>query len=200
MMPLSMANQGEPNIIKKVGGKDDVRSFLEKLGFVVGGTVTVISETNGNLIVNVKDSRVAIGKEMANKIMVQCKSGWREYNMKEGEKEMTLKDVACGQTVKVTKLTGEGPVKRRIMDMGITKGVEIYVRKVAPLGDPIEVTVRGYELSIRKADAQMIEVAQGVFFYMMVSVNEQKIVRLTKDRKTNINQEDRNVFENCISR
>lgn len=200
MMPLSMANQGEPNIIKKVGGKDDVRSFLEKLGFVVGGTVTVISETNGNLIVNVKDSRVAIGKEMANKIMVQCKSGWREYNMKEGEKEMTLKDVACGQTVKVTKLTGEGPVKRRIMDMGITKGVEIYVRKVAPLGDPIEVTVRGYELSIRKADAQMIEVAQGVFFYIMVSENEQKIVRLTKDRKTNINQEDRNVFENCISR
>ena len=193
MMPLSMANQGEPNIIKKVGGKDDVRSFLEKLGFVVGGTVTVISETNGNLIVNVKDSRVAIGKEMANKIMVQCKSGWREYNMKEGEKEMTLKDVACGQTVKVTKLTGEGPVKRRIMDMGITKGVEIYVRKVAPLGDPIEVTVRGYELSIRKADAQMIEVAQGVFFYIMVSENEQKIVRLTKDRKTNINQEDRNV-------
>lgn len=199
MMPLSMANQGEPNIIKKVGGKDDVRSFLEKLGFVVGGTVTVISETNGNLIVNVKDSRVAIGKEMANKIMVQCKSGWREYNMKEGEKEMTLKDVACGQTVKVTKLTGEGPVKRRIMDMGITKGVEIYVRKVAPLGDPIEVTVRGYELSIRKADAQMIEVAQCVF-YIMVSKNEQKIVRLTKDRKTNINQEDRNVFENCISR
>ena len=66
----------------------------------------------------------------------------------------TLKNVACGQTVKVTKLTGDGPVKRRIMDMGITKGV--FVRKVAPLGDPIEVTVRGYELSIRKADAEMI--------------------------------------------
>ena len=71
---------------------------------------------------------------------------------------MTLKDVACGQTVKVIKLTGEGPVKRRIMDMDITKGVEIYVRKVAPLGDPVEVTVRGYELSLRKADAQMIVV------------------------------------------
>ena len=183
MMPLSMANQGEPNIIKKVGGKDDVRSFLEKLGFVVGGTVTVISETNGNLIVNVKDSRVAIGKEMANKIMVQCKSGWREYNMKEGEKEMTLKDVACGQTVKVTKLTGEGAVKRRIMDMGITKGVEIYVRKVAPLGDPIEVTVRGYELSIRKADAQMIEVAQGVFLH-----NGQR--ERTKDSEANKIQKD----------
>ena len=68
----------------------------------------------------------------------------------------TLKNVACGQTVKVTKLTGDGPVMRRIMDMGITKGVDVFVRKVAPLGDPIEVTVRGYELSIRKADAEMI--------------------------------------------
>ena len=70
----------------------------------------------------------------------------------------TLKQIACGQTVKVTKLAGEGPIKRRIMDMGITKGVDIYVRKVAPLGDPIEVTVRGYELSVRKADAEMIQV------------------------------------------
>ncbi len=71
----------------------------------------------------------------------------------------TLKEVAVGQSATVTKLVGEGPVKRRIMDMGITKGVTVYVRKVAPLGDPIEVTVRGYELSLRKADAEMIEVA-----------------------------------------
>lgn len=70
----------------------------------------------------------------------------------------TLKEIACGQTVTVRRLNGEGPVKRRIMDMGITKGIEIYVRKVAPLGDPVEVTVRGYELSLRKADAGMIEV------------------------------------------
>ncbi len=70
----------------------------------------------------------------------------------------TLKDVGIGETCKVTKLNGEGKVKRRIMDMGITKGVEIYVRKVAPLGDPIEITVRGYELSLRKDDAEMIEV------------------------------------------
>lgn len=68
----------------------------------------------------------------------------------------TLKDVKVGETATVIKLSGEGAVKRRIMDMGITKGVSVYVRKVAPLGDPIEVTVRGYELSIRKADAQMI--------------------------------------------
>lgn len=70
----------------------------------------------------------------------------------------SLKEAKCGETVKVIKLKGEGPVKRRIMDMGITKGTEVFVRKVAPLGDPIEVTVRGYELSLRKADAEMIEV------------------------------------------
>ncbi|MCI2155149.1 ferrous iron transport protein A [Erysipelotrichaceae bacterium Oil+RF-744-GAM-WT-6] len=72
---------------------------------------------------------------------------------------MTLKDAKIGSTVKVLRLNGEGAVKRRIMDMGITKGVEIYVRKVAPLGDPIEITVRNYELSIRKKDAEMVEVA-----------------------------------------
>ena len=70
----------------------------------------------------------------------------------------TLKDAKVGETVKVVKLTGEGAVKRCIMDMGITKGVDIYIRKVAPLGDPVEVTVRGYELSLRKADADMITV------------------------------------------
>ena len=71
----------------------------------------------------------------------------------------TLKEVKVGETVKVVKLHGEGAVKRRIMDMGLTKGTEVHVRKVAPLGDPVDVTVRGYELSIRKADAEMIEIA-----------------------------------------
>ena len=70
----------------------------------------------------------------------------------------SLKETSVGETVKVVKLNGSGPVKRRIMDMGITKGVDVFVRKVAPLGDPVEVTVRGYELSLRKADAEMIEV------------------------------------------
>ena len=72
----------------------------------------------------------------------------------------TLRQARIGQTVKVVKLHGAGAVKRRIMDMGITRGVEVYVRKVAPLGDPIEVTVRGYELSLRKADAEMIEIRE----------------------------------------
>ena len=70
----------------------------------------------------------------------------------------TLKETSVGEAVTVVKLNGSGPVKRRIMDMGITKGVDVFVRKVAPLGDPVEVTVRGYELSLRKADAEMIEV------------------------------------------
>lgn len=70
----------------------------------------------------------------------------------------TLKQARIGETVKVVKLHGEGAVKRRIMDMGITKGVDIYIRKVAPLGDPVEITVRGYELSLRKSDAEMVEV------------------------------------------
>jgi ferrous iron transport protein A len=79
------------------------------------------------------------------------------FNKKEN-KMKTLRTTKIGDTVKVVKLHGDGAVKRRIMDMGITKGVEVFVRKEAPLGDPIEITVRGYELSIRKADAEMIEV------------------------------------------
>lgn len=87
-----------------------------------------------------------------------CKAKVHIRSAEKREMMKTLKEIACGQTVIVRRLNGEGPVKRRIMDMGITKGVEVYVRKVAPLGDPVEVTVRGYELSLRKADAEMIEV------------------------------------------
>ena len=83
----------------------------------------------------------------------------------------TLKDAKIGQTVRVKKLTGEGAVKRRIMDMGITKGVEVYIRKVAPLGDPIEITVRGYELSLRKADAELIEVSTAQIIVHAVEEN-----------------------------
>lgn len=81
--------------------------------------------------------------------------------MKRGDTMETLRTTPCGATVRVRRVQGEGAVRRRIMDMGITKGAEIYVRKVAPLGDPVEVTVRGYELSLRKADAEMIQVENG---------------------------------------
>ena len=82
------------------------------------------------------------------------------FKVRKEKKVDTLKNVKIGETVKVAKVHGEGPVKRRIMDMGVTKGTSIHVRKVAPLGDPIEVTVRGYELSIRKADAEKIEITR----------------------------------------
>ena len=82
----------------------------------------------------------------------------QDHDLKEEVKVKTLRDAKIGETVVVAKIHGEGGVKRRIMDMGITKNVEIYVRKVAPLGDPMELTVRGYELSLRKADAEMIEI------------------------------------------
>ena len=133
MMPLTMAETGRELEIQRIGGKEETRRFLESLGFVMGGFVNVVSMTGGDLIVKVN---YGLG-------------GW---NMS------TLRDAKCGDTVKVVKIHGEGAVRRRIMDMGITKNVELYIRKVAPLGDPVEVTVRGYELSLRKADAEMIEV------------------------------------------
>ena len=97
-----------------------------------------------------------LNKTNSRKILFQTRFE-RSVTLK-GMESMTLKDVKIGKTVRVVKLMGEGALKRRIMDMGITKGVEIYVRKVAPLGDPIEIMVRGYELSIRKEDAEIVVV------------------------------------------
>ena len=140
MMPLAMAKSGETVVIRKITGKDSIRQHLAELGLVVDESVTVVSELGGNIILQVKDSRIALDRSMATSFM------------------KTLKDAKVDDVVVVKRLHGEGPIKRRIMDMGITKGVQIKVRKVAPLGDPIELNVRGYELSVRKADAEMIEV------------------------------------------
>ena len=145
-MPLTMAPSGTVTTVKKIHGKDETRRFLESLGFVEGGKVTVVSEMGGNLIVNIKDARIAL-------------SNYGLTGLERRKESMsTLRNAKIGQTVTVTRLNGEGALRRRIMDMGITKGTPIYVRKVAPLGDPVEVTVRGYELSIRKGDAESIEV------------------------------------------
>ena len=140
MMPLTMARPGETVVIRKITGRDEVRQHLAELGFVVDESVTVISEMAGNLILQGQDH------------------GQPYYDLRRRERMKTLKDAKVGDTVTVAKLHGEGAVKRRIMDMGITKGVEIHIRKVAPLGDPMELNVRGYELSVRKADAEMIEI------------------------------------------
>ena len=136
MMPLTMARPGETVVIRKITGRDEVRQHLAELGFVVDESVTVISEPG------------RCGQD----------HGQPYYDLRRRERMKTLKDAKVGDTVIVAKLHGEGAVKRRIMDMGITKGVEIHIRKVAPLGDPMELNVRGYELSVRKADAEMIEI------------------------------------------
>lgn len=166
MMPLSLASVGEENTIRHIGVSPEVKKHLENLGFVAGGTVTVINKLGGNVIVNVKEARVAISEEGAQDHGVTGAQRAFAYNtantkpkkIRRIQHMKTLRQVKVGETVKVVKLHGEGAVKRRIMDMGLTKGVEVYVRKVAPLGDPVEITVRGYELSLRKADADMIEV------------------------------------------
>ncbi len=89
----------------------------------------------------------------------QSGNGWQDHGLRKGKKNEDIERCRHRTTVKVVRLHGEGAVKRRIMDMGITRGIEVYIRKVAPLGDPVEVTVRNYELSLRKADAAMIEIA-----------------------------------------
>ena len=150
-MPLTMLNIGETGKIKRIGGNEETRRFLNNLGFVVGTEVSVVSAIGGNVIVNIKDSRVAINEDMAKR--------WREVSWcRKGGSVVKLNEVEVGSTVTVKKIEGDGAYKRRIMDMGITKGVELYIRKVAPLGDPVEITVRGYELSVRKNDAQCVEV------------------------------------------
>ena len=150
-MPLTMAKPGDTVTIRKITGKDEVRRHLAELGFVVGETVTVINVLGGNLILQVKDSRIALVRSGPG---IAGPGG----NIRGGILMKTLKDLNVGQQAVVVRLHGEGPVRRRIMDMGLTKGTQVYLRKVAPLGDPLELTVRNYELSIRKADAAMVEI------------------------------------------
>ena len=135
-MPLLMAKLGEVYTITRVSGTEEMRLHLNNLGFVVDGQISVVSELNGNLIVNVKGSRIGISREMAAKIMIR----------QEGEGMKNLREAKIGETVTVVKLRGEGAVKRRIMDMGLTKGATVYIRKVAPLGDPIELSSTEFDI------------------------------------------------------
>ena len=156
-IPLAMVSGGETVKVLSIRGKDEVQRFLRNLGFIEGAEVTVISERKRHRQCERHPGRgkQIHGSPCRHRInSIFCEAG------NQGRIHMrTLKQVKCGETVSVVKLTGEGALKRRIMDMGITKGTEIYVRKVAPLGDPVEVNVRGYELSIRKSEAENIQVA-----------------------------------------
>ncbi len=172
MSSLIFANLGEEYIVKKIDGTQQAKAHLSALGFTAGATVKVVSALAGNFIVTVRDSRVALTKELAQSVLVKPLKkakkplGFSFFHKKESVepapqaegRTKTLKDAAIGEVVIVKKLYGEGAIKRRIMDMGITKGTQLVIRKVAPLGDPIEINVRGYELSLRKEDAEKIEV------------------------------------------
>ena len=147
-MPLTMAKPGETVTIRKITGKDEVRQHLAELGFVVDEFCHGGERDCGKSDSSGEGKPYRAGQNIGE----PCD------DLKEEPRMKTLKDAKVGETVRVKKLYGEGPVKRRIMDMGITKGVDLHVRKVAPLGDPMELNVRGYELSVRKADAEMIEV------------------------------------------
>ena len=174
MISLPFAAVGEENIIKKISGSAEVKARLSALGFGVGATVKIVSAPAETYIVTVRDSRVALTKELAQAIFVKplptAKKARGFFLFRKRENQVaancsaeagypkTLKNAAIGEVVTVKKLNGEGAIKRRIMDMGITKGTQLVIRKVAPLGDPIEINVRGYELSLRKEDAEKIEV------------------------------------------
>ena len=168
MIPITLANQGELVTVKKITGSDAIRQHLAELGFVVDAEVKVVSAFNGNVILQVHGAKIALNETMARRIMVKHGYRWiilqqiKDFIFKE-ENNMatqmgTLNNVRVGKTATIKKINGAGAVKRRIMDMGLTKGTDVFVRKVAPLGDPIELTIRGYELSVRKADAALIDV------------------------------------------
>ncbi len=142
-----MAGVGQQGTIRKIGGSGETRRFLEDLGFVPGTPITVLSVLGGQ---RDREHQRQPGSP-------QRGDGPANLSVK-GENKMTLGEAKVGSTVVVTRIEGDGAYKRRIMDMGITKGTSLYIRKVAPLGDPVEITVRGYELSLRKNDARCVEV------------------------------------------
>ncbi len=152
-VPLSFMKEGEKGSVARISGKEEIRKHLSGLGFVPGAQVGIVSNSSAGLIIDVKGSRMAMDSAMASRIML----------VQRGSGMTTLKDVPVGSTVTVRKISGDGILKRHIMDMGITKGSRITVRKVAPLGDPVEFTIRGYELSLRKMYAEMIEVERSGF-------------------------------------
>ena len=123
---------------------------LSNLGLAAGETIEVVTKTKNSAIIIVKGSRLAFDASILDKIDLAP--------AEEDQEKIPLSELPVGRSAIVTDIFSANETKRRLMDMGITKGVEIYVRKVAPLGDPVEVTVRGYELSLRRADAEMIEV------------------------------------------
>ena len=149
-MNMQTLQIGQIYLVKDILLQEDVRKHLNHLGLKIGQEIRIISKTKDNAIIQVKASRLALDQSVLNSLVLEEKS--------EQGRSLALSDLPIGSSAKVIEICATGALRRRLMDMGITKGVSVFIRKIAPLGDPIEITVRGYELSIRKSDADIIQI------------------------------------------
>lgn len=146
-MPITLAPLDTPIKVVKVLADEKTKRHLESLGILVNSTLTVLSSINGGVVVAVKDGRLALDAKVASKILVAQKG----RNMLK-----RLDQFLIGETGLIKKVEGEGRLRRRLLDMGVTPGANVYLRKKAPLGDPLEITIRGYELTLRKSEAELV--------------------------------------------
>lgn len=149
MLTLAEAKLNKVYVIEEIQSEGVAKKHLNNLGLVPGGKVVLVNQSNENGIVLLHNSRIAINHSILKLILIK-------ENMKEEENWTSLDQLAIGDRAQVVGIHGKGAIKRRLMDMGLTKGVGILVRKMAPLGDPIEIHVRGYELTLRKSEAELV--------------------------------------------
>jgi DtxR family Mn-dependent transcriptional regulator len=157
--PLSRFKTGQPFQVVRIYGDDVLRAYLQESGIVAGGQGQIVAANDaGNILIETRqDHQITLTQAVANQVFVRESQVNKETSMT--KELLTLDQLSEGQTVKVKKVNGEGAIRQRLMDMGLTRGTEITMVKTSPLGDPVEYTVRGYNLSLRKAEAKMIEVA-----------------------------------------
>ncbi|EHC01896.1 ferrous iron transport protein A [Streptococcus suis] len=148
-MKLQNLQVGQSYLVKDCLTQDDIRKHLANLGLKVGEEIRIISKTKTNAIFQVKASRLALDREIIESLVLIEKSATEIIN---------LSEAPIGSSVRVMDIYATGALRRRLMDMGLTKNTQLFLKKVAPLGDPIEITLRGYELTLRKSEAQMIGV------------------------------------------
>ncbi|HEL1906312.1 TPA: ferrous iron transport protein A [Streptococcus suis] len=148
-MKLQNLQVGQSYLVKDCLTQDDIRKHLAHLGLKVGEEIRIISKTKTNAIFQVKASRLALDREVIESLVLIEKSATEIIN---------LSEAPIGSSAKVMDIYATGALRRRLMDMGLTKNTQLFLKKVAPLGDPIEITLRGYELTLRKSEAQMIGV------------------------------------------
>ena len=155
MQTLAQAKQNFVYQVERIETEEKTKRHLQNIGVVVGSKIVVVNLSGNNAILLIKSHRVAVSREILSQIFVNKKTA-------SSESWTSLDQLKAGETGIVVAIHGQGAVKRRLMDMGLTRNVKIVIRKLAPLGDPIELTVRGYELTLRKSEAELILVQQPV--------------------------------------